>query len=137
MGPSPLLDLGIPFVTPRGEDRIKILMPDTLRWHQSDAENVASWEFQSRRGGEGWEWVEIQETVAACIDCFQVDADLREGVQVVRARSVSTEGVESDWSNVIGVPEPAISSMLAMGCIVLLALSGIARIKRSQRVPRQ
>ena len=97
-------------------------MPDTLRWHQGDAEEVASWEFQSRRGGEDWDWVEIQEEVVSCVDCFQVDAELREGVQVVRARSISTEGVESDWSNVIGVPEPDISLMLATGIVILLVL---------------
>ena len=101
---------------------------ETLRWYQPDPNSIDSWELQSRRAGEDWHWIEVTAPVETCSDCFLLVAELRDGVQVVRARAISLDGNPSEWSNVIGVPEPEIGSMLSVAVVLIFLVSMLRKI---------
>jgi hypothetical protein len=103
-------------------------VPDfTVHWHQRDASQVTSWEFQhSRNGIDEWQWVAHVEPVDGCLDCFEAIVSIPSDALFVRSRAVGPSGA-SEWTDPNPVPELGFLTALLIGVLWLALMVWITR----------
>jgi len=98
-------------------------MPNhVVHWVQPDPDSVASWEFQYSPNGLVWYWVQNVEPVDDCANCFQAELSIPDQTMSIRSRAIGVDGGSSEWSNVIYMAEPSVSSAMAVALIVLVLM---------------
>ncbi len=93
-------------------------MPE-IYWQQERQEEIDSWEFQRSTDTRDWSWVDVSDA-SQCETCFTALIFEEVNSPYYRARSISTTGEVSDWSNTITLPEPRQDVMLLVSFICLL-----------------
>ena len=88
-----------------------------LPWYQPNPSEVARWEFQA---SNGLRWVDVPANpIGPCPACFQAIIEVPEYTSMVRSRSIGNNGVASEWSEPLALPEP---DGLMLGLIFLAIL---------------
>jgi hypothetical protein len=89
---------------------------------QPETSQIESFEFQALQGA--WLWVDAAETILDPSEaCFAVTLNLA-APSYVRARGIDLEGLPTEWSHPIPVPEPGLGMGVSYGaCLLALMLS--------------
>ena len=76
-----------------------------VTWVQEHDSNVISWEFQYTPNTVVWRMVQKVEPVDDCLNCYTATITAPEQIAGVRSRSIDLNGLRSDWSNIVYLPE--------------------------------
>ena len=103
-------------------------------WVQEESENVQSWEFQYSPNTVIWRWVANVEPVDGCENCYKAIIEIPDQTAMVRARSIDSNNIVSEWSNAIYLNEPEFGIIPALLLLILLKRKYYG--KNSQRLSR-